>query len=344
MKSLAALLVFLSAAASASAETRSAHPWDDPRPITAATLFFGEIPSDEQKKDPEAPRADSKSYPWWCIDKGNAFFVDKDFEKAAVYFKAAYEAAGPTRVLAGFKLVEAYQEIGWMDSALDILTQLENRHLVAPREFQEAKRWRISLEDMKRKRTPQKQIEKFTGREWLKQISEWRRHYVKGAMDELRRHAIPLKESEQKYVFLFEERFLKYPKLPAHDAVTALAELVYERDQEARLPIDRWRISPDLTVTEEAKAADAHPNKLTGTEWITLVHEDKLDYTAQAMEVLKEQRVPMEKGLYAYTEALDERFTEDPELPAWDGAAALASVLYETEPKAKAQLDALRLR
>ncbi len=61
------------------------------------------------------------------------------------------------------------------------------------------------------------------------------------------------------------------------------------------------------------------------------------------MRVLEGQRVPMEKGIYAYTDALDKLFTEKPEWPAADGVVALASYLYNTEPRAKEVLEALRL-
>ena len=74
-----------------------------------------------------------------------------------------------------------------------------------------------------------------------------------------------------------------------------------------------------------------------------MVHHDKLEYVAGAMTGLQNQHVPMKRSLYAYVDALDKLFTEAPELPASDSVAALASLLYRSEPQAKEVLDALRL-
>ena len=319
-----------------------AYSWDVPRAVDPNTVFFGE-PEREKKPLTNAPAPSDKSYPWYCLEKGNAHFLAREYERAAIYFKAAFEVPGPTRVLSGFRLVETYDKLGRPDPALEVLAEMERRYLVSPREFAEAKHIQMALLDQKRKGLVEKIKPPFTGREWVRQLQPWRLRYVLDAMDELRRHGIPLKESAQGYTFLLDEYFLARPDAPAGDAAEAFAEFLYDHDADARLAIDRWRMNPEGTVTEEAKAFDRRPNKLTGAEWITMVQQDKLDYVSGAIEVLKNQRVPMEKGAYAYADALDKLFTENPELPASDSVVALGSLLRNTEPEAREVLEALRL-
>ena len=339
---IAVLLSLQAAWAFSDIEHTSTYNWDAPKTVNVNTVFFHEKIR-PKKELSGAPEAADKSYPWYCLKKGDEHFLNKEYEKAAIYFKAAYLVPGPTRVLSGFKLIDTYDALNWADSALGILADMEKKYLVGYREFREAKRLRQMLEEKKRKGLLHKKIEPMIGREWLLQVSAWRLHWVLGAMDELRKHGIPLKESAQGYVFLLEEYFLAHPTLPAQDATQALADFVYERDEDSRLPIHRWRMNPEATVTEEAKAFEMAPNKLTGAEWITMTHDDKMQYIQEAMETLKNQHVPMQKDVYAYTDALDKLFTEEPELPAYDSVVALASLLRDTEPQAAAILEALRL-
>jgi len=321
---------------------RSSYQWDKAKAVDSNTLLFGESPR-EKKVLSEAPDPSERSYPWYCLEKGNEHYLNREYDKASIYFKAAYAVPGPTRVISGFRLIDAYQKSDWVDLALETLTEMEKKYLVSPREFREATRLRMDLVDRKRKGSAPKKPSPLTGREWLLHLEDWRLHYVLSAMDKLRQHGIPLKEEAYGYVFLLDEYFTAQPETPADDAPKVLADLVYERDIDARIPIDRWRMYPDGTLTEEAKAAKDQPKDFTGAEWVTMVHEDKLDYVSGAMSVLKNQRVPMEKELYAYTDALDALFTEKPELSASDSVRALASLLYETEPEARKVLEALRL-
>ena len=321
---------------------RSSVVWEEPKPIDPNTVFFGEKPREKTVLS-EAPSPADKSYPWYCLEKGNNHYLNREYDKASIYFKAAFAVPGSTRVLSGFRLIDAYQKLGWTDLALETLDSLEKHYLASTREFQEAHRIRMDLEDRKRRGPQPRVMPPMTGREWVLELQDWRLKYVLGAMNELHRHGIPLKEEAQGYVFLLDEYFLANPSLQADDAVKILADFIYDRDPEARLPIDRWRMNPEGTLTEEAKADEEKPGRLMGAQWVTMTQDDKLDYVAQAMKVLENQRVPMEKTQYAYVDALDLLFTDKPDLPAWDGATALASYLYENEPKARAVLEALRL-
>ena len=320
---------------------RSSYKWDPAKPVDVSTLLFGES-AREKKVLSETPDPSDKSYPWYCLEKGNEHFLNREYEKALIYFKAAYAVPGPTRVISGFRIIDAYQKLDWVDLALGTLDALEKKYLVSPREFREATRLRMELVDRKRRGVAPRKLQPLNGREWLMHLEAWRLHYVLGAMDQLRRHGVPLKEEAQGYVFLLDEYFIAHPEAPADDAVKVLTDLVYDRDIETRIPIHRWRADPEGTVTEEAKVLESRP-KFTGAEWVTLIHEDKLDYVSGAMDVLKNQRVPMEKDLYAYVDALDMLYTEKPEFPAFDSVRALASMLYDTEPEARKVLDALRL-
>ncbi len=338
-----AVLVFMLAliSSAALAANRSSYTWDPAKPVDANTLLFGE--SSREKKDPsDAPDASEKSYPWYCLEKGNAHFLNREYEKASIFFKAAYAVPGPTRVMSGFRLIDAYQKLDWVDLALETLDGMEKKYLASPREFREATRLRMELEDRKRRGAAPRKLPPLTGHQWVLNLQEWRLHYVLGAMDQLHRHGVPLKEEAQGYVFLLDEYFIAHPETPADDAVKVLTDLVYERDIDARIPIDRWHGDPEGTTTEESKIQDSRP-KFTGAEWVTMTHEDKLDYVSEAMAVLKDQRVPMEKELYAYVDELDSLFTEKPELPAFDSVRAMASMLYDTETEARKVLEALRL-
>lgn len=330
------------------AANRSTLLWETPRPVDRDTVFFGEMPA--EKEGPEEPPKEEvkplsgKVFAWENLEKGNAHFLNHEYEEAALYFKAAYAVAGPTRVLSGFRLVDAYDRLDWADSALGVLEEMEKKYLVSPREFRESKRLRQALEDKRRRGLVHKKVEPFTGREWVKQISEWRLRWVLGAMDEMRRHGVPLREQPHAYVFHLEEYFLARPQLPAEDAPAAFAEFLYQHDRDTRSAIDHWRMNPEGTLTEEAKVEDLEGQKLTGAQWVTLTQNDKLEYVKDAMKILKGQRVPMEKDVYAYADALDRLFTEKPALPASDSVAALASLLHESEPGAAEILDALRLK
>jgi hypothetical protein len=346
---IAVCALFLFPALAAQAANRSTLEWEKPSPVDTRTVFFGE-PAVDKKEDPAAPRPGDKSYPWYCVDKGNEHFLNGEYEKAVHFFKAAYAVPGPTRVLSGFRLIDAYDRLNWADSALDVLDEMERKYLVSTREFREAKSLRQGLEDKRRRNLVHKKIEPFTGREWVKQVSEWRLRWVLGAMDELRRHGVPLKEQAHGYTFLLEEYFLANPSAPAQDAVTAFAEFLYGRDPDTRLPIDRWRHLKSSEVGARSSENVLRPPtselraKLTGAQWITMTHEDKMEYVQGALAVLKDQRVPMQKDVFAYTDALDILFTSKPELPAADSVVALASLLYETEPQAREILEAIRLK
>ena len=343
MKSTSALvLALLFVPCAALAANRSSYQWDKTKALDSETLLFGEAPREKQPLS-EAPDPSEKSYPWYCLEKGNESYLNGDYEKASFFFKAAYAAPGPTRVMSGFRLIDAYQKLDWISLALETLSEMEKKYLVSPREFREATRLRMDLEDRKRKGEAPKKLSPLTGREWLLHLEDWRLHYVLGAMDTLRRHGIPLQEEAQGYVFLLDEFFTVEPQTPADDAPKVLADLVYERDIEARIPIDRWRIDPEGAAVEKTKAFKRRSKEFTGAEWVTMVYGDKTDYVSGAIRMLKDQHVPMEKEVYAYTEALDVLFTEKPELPASDSVRALASLLYETEPEARKVLEALRL-
>ncbi len=341
MRFLTALVCALVLIPSATLGARSSYTWDPAAPVDTNTLLFGESPR-VKKELSDVPDPSEKSYPWYCLEKGNDHFLNREYEKASIYFKAAYAVPGPTRVMSGFRLIDAYQKLDWVDLALDVLDGMEKKYLVSSREFREATRLRMELVDRKRRGIRPRKLAPLTGREWVLKLQEWRLRYVLGAMDKLRRHGVPLKEEAQGYGFLLDEYFIAHPETAADDAVKVLTDLVYERDIDARIPIDRWHGDPEGTVTEEAKVQEDRP-KFTGAEWVTLIHEDKMDYVSGALKVLINQRVPMEKNLYAYVDAMDMFFTEKPEFPAYDSVKALATILYETEPEARKMIDVLRL-
>ena len=334
---------------------QSSYSWDSSHSVGPDMVFFGEAP-DPDRSAPEKPEPSDKSYPWYFLDKGNKHVLAGEWEKAAIAYREAYSVSGPTRVLCGFKLVETLQKMGRVEAALEMLDDLEKKYLVGPREFAEARRLRTALLDEKRNR-PEKKMPPFTGREWVLQVSAWRVKFVLEGMDRLRAAGVPLKESYQEYVFFLDERFLAHPELPASDPAEALAAFIYERDIDARIPIDRWKASSELGVRSSEKVAGQPqtsnpllrtPNaqlrtKFTGAEWITMVHNEKMEYVGEAMAILQNQHVPMKRSHYGYVDALDVFFTEHPELPASDSVAALASLLYGSEPQAREVLDALRL-
>ena len=326
----------------AAEEHYSVRNWDKPSLITPRTAFFGEKPR-EDKDAIGRPSREDKSYPWFYLQKGSEHVLEGDHEAAAACFREAYSVGGPTRVTSGFHLAQALKELERADEALDLLDEMENRYLVSPREIAEAAKWKQIFLDMKRKSKEPVRRPPMSGKEWLLNLQPWRLQFVLGAMDELRRHGVPLKESAQKYVFLLDEYFMAHPEAPAHDANAVLAALVYRRDPGARLAINRWQIHPEGTLTEEAASFDRKTNKMTGADWITLTHRDKMAYVEEAMQLLKGQQVPMDKTLYGYVDALDKWFTRQPELPSADPSVALASYLYRHEPNARKVLDALRL-
>ena len=332
--------IFLSLAGPAA---KAAPAWDPPKPVSENTVFFGEKgPAGQSNGLVEAgqPAPDDKSYPWYWLEKGNGFLLAGHAQKAAVAFENAYAIGGPTRVLSGFKLVEAYETLGRVDEAIAVLEQMRKKYLVSNQEFGQANLLRARLEDQKRKKDWIPPPSPLVGREWLLWTSPERMRYVLDAMEVLRSHGVPLNEPAQKYVFLLDEYFIARPEEPAHDAPEVLARIVYENDSEARVPVDRWRINPKGTLAppppDEAK-------KFSGAEWITMVHEDKMNYVLGAMAVLKNQQVPMQRSAQAYEYALDELFTRQPELLASDSVVALGSILYDTEPEAREILEALRL-
>lgn len=320
----------------------SVRKWDSPAPITPRTSFYGEKPREDQDAIGRPPRTD-KSYPWFYLQKGAQHVLEGDHEAAAACFREAYQVGGPTRVTSGFRLLEELKELGRADEALDLLDEMENRYLTSTREIAEGHKWKQVFLDMKRRTKEVPEIPPMTGKEWLLQLQPWRLQFVLEGMEELRRHGVPLKETAYRYVFLLDEFYMAHPDQPAVDAPSCLAELIYRRDEEARLPINRWRINPEYTLTEEASSFDRRANKMTGADWVVLIHTDKMAYTREAMEVLARQQVPMEKSLYGYVDALDKFFTDHPESPAADGAVALGSYLYQHEPDARKVLDALRL-
>ena len=335
-------LLFILSASAALAANRSTLEWEEPRPIDPNTVFFGEKIREKVVLS-EAPLPSDKKYPWYCLDKGNLHYLNREYDKSAVYFKAAFAIPGATRVMSGLRLIDAYQKLGWTELALETLNDLDDHYLGSTREFQEARRLRMELEDKKRRAAQPKKMPTMTGREWILKLQDWRYKYVLDAMEELRKHSIPFEEEVHAYVFYLDEYFTANPSVPADDAFKVLSDLVYERDEDARLAIDHWRINPEGTLTEEAKALERQKKKLSGMQWVTLVHQDKLDYVAEAMKVLRSQNVPLEKELYGYVSALDDLFTDKPELSASDSVKALASYLYENEPEARKVLEALRL-
>ena len=88
-----------------------AHDWDQPSRVTPNTLFFEETPR-KDKPVSDKPEPGDKAYAWYCLEKGNDHFLSREYDQAASYFRAAYETAGPERVLSGFKLVNAYEAGG----------------------------------------------------------------------------------------------------------------------------------------------------------------------------------------------------------------------------------------
>ncbi len=323
------------------AETRSSIPWDSPKKVGETTVFFGE---NESAAHPELvePQPGDKSYPWYLLEMGNNFLLAGHLEKAAAAFSKCYEVGGPTRVLSGFKLIEADEKLGRLDEALLALEDMKQKYLASAKEFGEANRIRAELEDKKRRAVPALKPSKLIGRLWLLQLSPQRMKYVLEAMEVLRTHGVPLKELAQKYAFRLDEYFIARPEQPADNPAEALAAVIYEADPEARVPIDRWRLNPDLLPNVQEIAPERNKKKFTGAEWTFLTHREKKNYVLGAMEVLKNQNVPMSKSAYAYEYVVDQLFTDKPELSAADSVVTLASILYKTEPEAREVLEAIR--
>ena len=328
-----------------SAQEPLSFSWDVPKKVDEKTVFFGERTRLEGPGDLE-PRSfpDEKSYAWRLMEQGNNFLVAGRFEEAVVAFAKCYEVPGPTRVLSGFKLVEAEEKLGRWDEAIAVLEDMKQRYLVSTKEFGEAARIRAELEDGKRKSLPVEKPGKVTGREWLMELQTQRMKFVLQGMEVLRMHGVPLKEPAQSYVFRLDEYFIAHPEAPAEDPAAALAVVVYEADEDSRLPIDRWKLHPDYLPEEEQNKLVDTKDKLNGAQWIRMTHNQKMDYVLGAMEVLKGQNVPMQKSVYAYVYAADQLFTDKPELLASDSVVTLASILYEAEPDARDVLEAIRLR
>ena len=343
---LAAFLLFPFFASPVFAQTRSTIPWDSPKKVDEKTVLFGEKGSSSgmAEADDSEPKPGDKSYAWRLLERGNNFFLAGHMEKAAAAFSKCYGIEGPTRVLSGFKLIEAYEKLGRVDEAIAVLEEMKQKYLVSTKEFGEAVRIRAGLEDAKRRSVIENKLVQLTGHEWLLMLQPARMKYVLGAMEVLRTHGIPLKEPAHSYAFLLDEYFIAHSDSSADDAPAVLAVVIYERDSEARLPIDRWRRDPSWLPPAEKKAASEPEERLTGAEWVLLTHADKLSYVLGAMEILKAQNVPMQKSPYAYEYAVDQLFTDKPELSASDSVVTLASILYDSEPEAREVLEAIRLK
>jgi hypothetical protein len=215
---------------------------------------------------------------------------------------------------------------------------MQKKYLASNQEFEQARGIEMRLRDQKRMKAAEPPPPALTGRTWLPQLSAERMKYVLDAMQTLRNHDIPLKDSAQQYVFRLDEYFIAHPDQPASDGAGILAQIIYENDPSARLSIDRWRYAKDQPPRVRI------PAPFSGAVWLTLIHDRKMTYVAEAMNILKEQQVPMGRSAYAYEYALDELFTKEPELDASDSVVALASVLNDTEPEARNVLEALRLK
>ncbi len=328
----------------AGADSAQTVRWDSPRPVDPNTTLLSELER-PSKTLPNQPKPSDKNYAWHNLEKGNSYLLAGDKEKAASFFREAYRTPSSARVISGFKLIDTLEEMGFIDESIRILDEMNEKYLVSTREYGEAKRVRMRLEDKKRQMsaasTPKS---KMLGKDWLYQVSTWRSLYVLEAMEVLRRYEIPLEYPVYHYVFLMDEYFLKHPDASADDGPEILAKLVYQEDVKARGAIDRWRLNPTAPPSPhvEARLAD-HKGKIMGTDWVTMVHENKMKYTREAMAVLEKQGVPMQKTAIAYNYAIDELFTSKPEYPAYDSVTTLATILYETEPEARRILEALRL-
>ena len=316
--------------------------WNAPKPVDENTVFFGEPPREEI--DASRIKPGDKGYAWYWLDKGNSFLLAQKAENAASAFAKAYSDGGTTRVLSGFKLVETYESLGRLEAAVAVLEEMRKKYLVSNEEFGRAQLIRQRLEDQIRQNAAVPPPPAFDGRQWLLQTQTERMKYVVDAAGTLRGHGVPLKDWPQRYVFLLDEYFIVHPEESAENGAEVLARLVYETDRETRIPIDRWRINPDATqIAEQAPEGDGR-NRFTGAEWTVLTHEYKMQYVSGAMEMLKNQQVPMQKTAYAYEYEVDQLFTDKPELDATDSVVTLASVLYDTEPEAHEVLEALRLK
>lgn len=318
--------------------------WDSPKPIDPNTTLLTEIER-TPKEIPGQPKSTDKSYAWYCLEKGNRFLADGDKAKAAAFFREAYQTPSPARVISGFKLVDTLDEMGLLEEAIRVLEEMNDKFLVSTREYGEAKKVRMRLEDKKRLLTSKVSTPiKMSGKDWLYQVSTWRNEYTLQAMDVLRKYEIPMMYPAYHYTFLMDEYFLKNPDASADNGAEVLAGLIYQENMAAREAIDRWRQNPSAPPSPivAAKLVELE-GKMRGSDWVRMVHHDKMKYVSEAMEVLKKQGVPMQKSNYAYVYAVDDLFTDKPELPANDSVVALATILYETEPEARRILEALRL-
>ncbi len=343
--SILSLFLFISFIGSSWAES-GGHTlrWDSPKPIDPNTTLLTELER-PPKKLPDEPKPTDKSYAWYYLEKGNSYLLEGDKIKAASFFREAYRTPSPARVISGFKLVDTLEELGYVDEAIRIIDEMYDKFLVSTREFGEAKRVRMRLEDKKRQLSSgNPSAGKMMGKDWLYQVSTWRNEYTLKAMDVLRKYEIPLLHPAYHYAFLMDEYFLMHPDVSADDGAEILATIVYQEDVKAREAIDRWRQNPSAAVVPHIAAQrKEHQGKILGADWVRMIHDDKMKYVAEAMEALKKQGVPMKKTNYAYVYAVDELFTDKPELPAYDSVVALATILYETEPEARRILEALRL-
>ena len=174
--------------------------WSSPKPVDENTVFFGE---EERTRlvDTSQPVPGDKSYPWYWLQKGNNFLLAQQQDKAAAAFAKSYAVGGPTRVLSGFKLVETDEMLGRLEEAIAVLEEMKKKYLVSNQELGQARLVLTRLLDQKRKMAEAPPTPAFTGRAWLLQLTDRRMKYTLDAMETLRSHGIPLKESAQKYIF-----------------------------------------------------------------------------------------------------------------------------------------------
>jgi len=97
-----------------------------------------------------------------------------------------------------------------------------------------------------------------------------------------------------------------------------------------------------IASTGQVYSASQSSREITGLEWLKMSADKRLDYIVTSMYVLTNHGVDLEKSPNSYYKAVEERLRFNPDFYSANVANILASIVYETEPGARAALDQIR--
>ena len=88
---------------------------------------------------------------------------------------------------------------------------------------------------------------------------------------------------------------------------------------------------------KEPKAV--RPKEITGVEWLRLPARDRQKYILAAIEILEVRGAVLSRSPEDYSDAVEKRLEQHPELSTKNVTSMLASIVYESEPKNRIALD-----